>query len=55
MLEIKITVISKSECLLGLFYDQGECEIIEGVWVPFKRFRIGVFFGTVDFTWYQKD
>jgi hypothetical protein len=54
MLELKVTLISKSECLLGIFFDKGEYEILEGQWVPFTRFRIGLLFAIADFTWYQK-
>ena len=54
MLELKITLISKSECLLGLFFDQGEYEIVEDTWVPFTRLRIGLIFAMVDLTWYHK-
>lgn len=54
MFELKIVLISQSECLLGLFFDQGECEIKEGTWVPFTRFRIGLLFGTIHFSWFSK-
>lgn len=53
MLEIKMTVVSKSESLLGLMFDQGEHEIKEKKWIPFTRIRLGLIFLTLDFIWYS--
>lgn len=55
MLEIKMTVVSKSESLLGLMFDQGEHEIKERKWVSFTRIRLGIIFLTLDFMWYHKN
>jgi len=49
MFELKITLASKSECLLGLFIDQGELEGKKDIWIPFTRLRIGLIFLIVDF------
>lgn len=49
MFEVKITLISKSECLLGLFIDQGELEGKKDIWLPFTRLRVGLVFLIVDF------
>ena len=49
MFEVKITLISKSECLLGLFIDQGELEGKKDIWIPFTRLRVGLVFLIVDF------
>jgi hypothetical protein len=54
MIEIKITVVSKSESLLGIMFDQGEHEVNER-WLPFTRVRLGVIFLTLDFMWYHKN
>lgn len=49
MFEIKITLVSKSESLLGMMLDQGEFEVRQDLWVPFTRLRIGLIFLTIDF------
>lgn len=49
MFEIKITLVSKSECLFGVLVDQGEFEIKHETWRPFTRLRIGLVFLTLDF------
>ena len=54
MLEVRMTLISKSESLLGILFDQGEYEVAETVWVPFTRIRIGLIFAMLDVMWYHK-
>lgn len=54
MFELKITIISRSESLLGIFFDQGEYQMRPHQWVPFTRIRLGVIFLTLDFVWYSK-
>jgi len=49
MFEIKITLVSKSECLLGVLVDQGELEVKHKNWVPFIRLRLGLAFLTIEF------
>lgn len=54
MFEFKLSFISKSECLLGVFFDQGEYQKrSSGEWLPFTRVRLGVLFLTLDFMWYS--
>jgi hypothetical protein len=54
MFELKVTLISKSESLLGFLFDQGEFELVEDTWVPFTRLRIGIIFAIVDVTYYKR-
>ena len=49
MFEVKITLVSKSECLLGLLVDQGELEGKKDIWIPFTRLRVGLIFLMIDF------
>jgi hypothetical protein len=49
-----MTVISKSESLLGISFDQGEYQSKNSNWVPFTRLRLGVIFLTLDFIYYSK-
>jgi hypothetical protein len=54
MFEVKLTLISKSESLLGILFDQGEYQKrSSGQWVPFTRIRLGVIFLTLDIVWYS--
>jgi hypothetical protein len=53
MLEIKLVFISSAEILLGASLDTGEVEIEEGQWLKFTRFRIGLLFVTIDFTFFH--
>jgi hypothetical protein len=55
MLEIKVTLVSKSESLLGIMFDQGEHEIKKQTWMPFTRIRLGIIFLTLDLMWYHKN
>lgn len=54
MFEIKITFVSKSECLFGILVDQGEFEVKTEVWVPFTRLRLGLVFLTLDLIKFSK-
>jgi len=49
MFEIKIILVSKSECLFGVLVDQGELEVQHKTWVPYTRFRLGLIFLTIEF------
>ena len=53
MFELKITIISKSESLLGVMFEQGEYQLDEN-WIPFTRMRVGIIFITFDLTWFSK-
>ena len=52
MLEVKVILISSSEILLGTMLDTGEMEVEDSVWVKFTRFRLGLLFFTLDFTFF---
>lgn len=52
MFEFKISILSKDECLLGLMFDQGEYNHKEK-WIPFTRFRVGLLFMNLDFTYFH--
>jgi hypothetical protein len=54
MFQIQMTVMSKSESLLGLMFDQGDHQSYEDEWIPFTRVRLGFIFFTIDFTWFSK-
>jgi hypothetical protein len=51
MLEVKVTLVSKTEILCGVIVDTGEVEIKDNKWVSFTRLRLGLIFITLDFTW----
>ena len=53
MTEITIVFISKSEVLLGAMIDTGEVEVEKDHWVKFNRLRLGLFFLTLNFTWFS--
>jgi hypothetical protein len=53
MTEITIVFISKSEVLLGAMIDTGEVEVEKDRWVKFSRLRLGLFFLTLNFTWFS--
>ena len=55
MFQIQLTVMSKSESLLGFMFDQGDHLSSNDKWIPFTRVRIGFLFFTVDFTWFSKN
>lgn len=48
MFEIRITLVSKAESLLGIMIDQGECQHGDDKWIPFVRVRVGIIFLTLD-------
>ena len=54
MFQIQMTIMSKSESLLGLMFDQGDYQSSDDKWIPFTRVRIGFIFFTIDFTWFSK-
>lgn len=54
MFEIRITLVSKAETLLGIMIDQGECQQGDDNWTPFIRVRIGLIFLTLDFLKFSK-
>jgi hypothetical protein len=49
MFEFKITLLSKSEVIFGLHFDQGEYEKAPDDWKPFNRLRVGFIFFTLEF------
>lgn len=55
MFQIEITLMSKSESLLGLMFDQGEYKTPEEKWINFTRVRIGIVILTIDFSWFSKN
>lgn len=55
MFQIQLTVMNKSESLLGFMFDQGDYQSPNDKWTPFTRVRIGFLFFTVDFTWFSKN
>ena len=54
MLEVKLVLMSRSESLLGIFFDQGEYEKGDSKWRPFTRFRFGFIFATLDIMYHHK-
>jgi|LakMenEpi03Aug12_release.lakeMendotaPanAssembly.Ray.scaffolds.fasta_scaffold2360537_1 hypothetical protein len=52
MFEVKVILISSSEMLFGTMLDTGEMEVEESMWVKFTRFRLGLIFFTLDFTYF---